>query len=93
MIAKTILSQLGGGRFVAMTGAKNFLDHDKGLSFRLPIGKVNYIKIILNSLDLYDIEFGNVRGASYKKVDSLENIYAEDLQEIISEKTGLALSL
>ena len=36
--AATILEQLGGNKFRAMTGAKNFLDGGSYLSFHLPRG-------------------------------------------------------
>lgn len=35
-IAETILSQLGGRRFIAFTGAKEFVAIESGLMFRLP---------------------------------------------------------
>lgn len=33
MIAKTILQQIGGKRFAAMTGSKDFIDMGNGLRF------------------------------------------------------------
>ena len=39
-IADTILEQLGGGRFILMTGAKDFSFGEAGeLNFRLTLGK------------------------------------------------------
>ena len=35
-IATTILQQLGGSRFIAMTGAKNLVAEENALIFRLP---------------------------------------------------------
>lgn len=96
-VAKTILEQLGSGRFVAMTGAKNFVAHPDALSFRLPAGLakkgINYIKITLNPKDLYDIEFGKLRGLNHAAISESKDVYAEDLRSEISETTGLALSL
>ena len=31
MVAKTILEQLGGGKFIAMTGSREFIDLGNGL--------------------------------------------------------------
>jgi len=66
-VAQTILTQLGGHRFGAMTGAKNFASHgpEKGtlgaLSFTLPSrfakDGINYVKITLAFSDTYTIEF------------------------------------
>lgn len=58
-VAETIYHQLGGGRFAAMTGAKNFLALENGLRFRIGrnASKANMVEIKLNGLDLYDITF------------------------------------
>ena len=47
-VAKTILAQLGGSRFVAMTGARHMAGDATSLSFglpRFPGVKVNKVKI------------------------------------------------
>lgn len=94
MIARTILQQLGGAsRLKAMTGAYNFIDTGKGLSFRIKNAKANYIKITLNSLDLYNLEIGRIRGVDYKVVAEQNNIYADQLKGIIERVTGMYLSL
>ena len=58
-IAQTILDQLGGNKFMAMTGSKNFTDCGRSLSMRLAknASRANYLKITLNGLDTYDMEF------------------------------------
>lgn len=35
MVAKTILEQLGSGKFIAMTGSKDFIDLGNGLRMNL----------------------------------------------------------
>ncbi len=58
-IAKTILSQLGGNRFITMTGAKHFVGlTEPGLQFDLPtdagaINKVTRLRVILDPCDTY----------------------------------------
>ena len=93
MIAQTILHQLGGSRFQLMTGAKNFLNLKNGLSFRIPSTmtkqKINYVKIELNGLDLYDLEFGRIWKLDYKIVKTLENIDSAQLQRVFTQVTGL----
>lgn len=51
-IAETILIQLGGKRFIAFTGAKNFTAIKNGLQFNLPKNacKVNCVQITLNTV-------------------------------------------
>ena len=93
-IANIILSQLGGGRFVAMTGAKNLMNHGEALSFKLPNGfaaqKINSVKITYDaSRDLYDISFDRIYGVKFTNIKNLEGVYAEDLQRIFTEETGL----
>ncbi len=94
MIAQTILNQLGGNKMIAMTGAKNLCDTGNGLSFRIRGSKkVNYIKITLNSMDLYDIEFGKIQGVDYKVVSEVSGYYADMIKKEIEQTTGLYLSM
>ena len=39
MVAKTILEQLGSGKFIAMTGSKEFIDLGNGLRMNLARNK------------------------------------------------------
>lgn len=93
-IASTILEQMGGNRLRVMTGAKNFLALDRGLSFRIP-GKgfakqnINHIRIMLNGNDLYDVTFQVIRGTTVKTVAEVSDVFCEDLQRIFRHHTGL----
>lgn len=92
IVAKTILEQLGGNKFRVMTGAKNFVGTDNSISFKLPrfTGlKITHVRITLNSLDLYDIEFLNIRGSNMKVIEKNENIYCNQLQHAFTSATGL----
>lgn len=92
-VAKAILEQLGGGRFVMMTGAKNLVSHGNGLSFKvsgtMTTGGINYVKIVLNGMDYYDIEFGKTRGYTYKVVRTVNDADCDNLAEIFRDVTGL----
>ena len=92
-VAETILQQLGGRKFLVMTGARGLLksDAEKWLSFKLPgsYKGVNYVKITLTSSDLYDVEFGFVRGTSYSVKKQAKGIYADQLQKLFTDTTGL----
>ena len=93
-ICRTILKQLGGThRLAAMTGAHRFVDHGNGVSFTIRGSrKANYVKVTLNSLDLYDVQTAIV-GKKLRAVKDFENVYCDQLQPIIEEATGLYLSL
>ena len=95
-IAKTILSQLGGNRFVAMTGAKSFGYDSKGssVSLQFRIGRnakqVNIVKInYIRGKDLYEMEF--YKGT--KLLKKVSNIYADQLQKMFTKHTGMYTSL
>jgi len=94
-VACEILRQLGGNRFIAMTGAQNFCATNNSFLCQIPMKKdrISHIKITLNGLDLYDIEFISTWGNQLKTVSTFEGAYNDMLQNIISDRTGLALSL
>jgi len=98
-VAQTILAQLGGRRFIAMTGAKNFSSDDNSLTFCLP-GKpgyvkegINVVKIELTPADEYDMTFSRFYNYQLKEKHKLEGIYCDQLQELFTEYTGLATHL
>ena len=93
-IAVTILKQLGGAQFSAMTGARHFVALKSGLSFQIPtVRKINIVKIILTPLDLYDIEFLNskrlIEQDGNPVIKSIQGVYFDQLQEIFTDVTGL----
>jgi len=85
------LRQLGGNKFIVMTGAKNFVKGKNYIAFKIPKSKdkINYVKITLNSKDLYDIEYGKIEGFNYKVVKTERDIYADGLQDNFTRNTGL----
>lgn len=92
-IAKTIQEQIGH-KALYMLGAKNLLDHGDALSFRVRGSKaVNYIKITLNSMDTYDLEFGKVWGHNYKVKATFDGAYVDMLHDLIEKETGLYTKL
>lgn len=93
-VANEILRQLGGNRFIAMTGAKDFAGTVNSLRFRIPRSKgINIIKIELNSMDEYDLTFSYVHGAKATLVEEITGIYNDQLQEIFTRQTGLYTTL
>jgi hypothetical protein len=79
-----------------MTGAKNFLDHGNALSMKIGrnSSNSNYLKITLNSLDLYDVHFSKVtKMGEEKSVKEFDNVYNDSLVEIFESHTGMYTSL
>jgi hypothetical protein len=92
-VPTTILAQLGGRRFMMMTGAVVSGD-EATLYVRFKGSTVaNKVHVTLNGRDLYDVEFFKVRGVNARSVKSLSDVYAEDLQRIFTDVTGLYTSL
>jgi len=95
-IAQTILQQLGGNKFIAMTGAKNLGFDSKGskttLSFK--IGRnaksINYVKVdYISGKDLYDMSFFRLRAGQLKLIKKVSSIYGDQLQKFFTKNTGL----
>ena len=90
-IAKTILHQLGGNRFLVMTGSKNLIAGKDSISMKLTKNKsgANYLRITLNAMDTYKMEFISIRSAKMTAKKTFEGIYNDQLQELFTEATGL----
>ena len=95
-VAQTILSQLGGNRFIAMTGARNMTHSANSLTVRFPRMsglKANCITVTLTAMDDYLVEAFNIRGTSFKPTGLQTDIYAETLADCVGRMTGLAVRL
>jgi len=105
-IARTILMQLGGKRFIAMTGASSFssgmFEAGPGLSFRLPTkstkDRIMGVRIVLTPADLYTVEFlrlgKDAEGlTAVEVVSKSEGVYCDMLADVFEEATGLYTSL
>ena len=97
-VAKIVLQQLGGNRFKAMTGAKDFLGDETSLMFRIPRAKdgINKVKITLDfGMDLYKVEFlkVNFKKYTFNVVHTADQVYFDDLARVFTEYTGLYTKL
>ena len=90
-VAEEIVKQLGGRRFILMTGAFDFLELDGGVLFKLPGGggftkrQIDRVEIILEWNDTYRVMFKKGEGT----ISEHEGIYNDQLQELFAEETGL----
>lgn len=92
-IAQEILRQLGGNKFVAMTGARNFGFDGPSLSFAIGSGaknKIKYVKIKLTPMDVYDMTFMDRNGNT---VEQYDGVYNDQLRDLFTEATGMDTSL
>ena len=98
-VAKTILEQLGGRKFLVMTGAKNLIGGEHHLSMKLPgnarcNGKIcSGVRITLDPSDTYTIEAFVVRKLEYTVLDTHSDVYCDNLAEVFTRMTGLATRL
>lgn len=90
-VAQTILSQLGGSVFIALTGASNFVGSENSLSMK--IGRnakgVTHVKITLNDADTYDVKYFSVRAMKITTKAESTGIYCDMLQKDFEANTGL----
>ncbi len=92
--AQTILAQLGGRKFTAMTGAYNYLDTGNGLQFAFQGCKaLNRCRITLEPSDTYLVEFFKVGKFDYVSGPSREGVYAANLQTVFTAITDLETRL
>ena len=96
-IAQTILNQLGGRRFIAMTGAKTFTASQNSLQFALPSyfakNGINRVRVTLQPSDTYRVQFFKIRAVKVDTISEFDGIYADTLPKLFTEQTGLQTSL
>lgn len=91
-IAQTILNHIGGNKFCAMTGSKQFVAGTDFLQFAIgkgAINKANKVKIILGADDLYTVEMWKIRGVNCERLSSTAGVYADRLTAVFTEQTGM----
>ena len=98
--AQTIINQLGGHKFVVMTGAKEIYATQSGVQFKVS-GKdgINFVKVDLTSADLYDVTYARktfsrkTLTASNVVKASSNGLYFDMIRADFESKTGLYTSL
>ena len=92
-VAQTILEQLGGRRFIAMTGASELVGGTDYLMFRLPGGLakngINKVKITLDWTDTYIVETMRLGPVACEIIEQSDFVYADSLQNVFTSLTGL----
>lgn len=101
-IAMETLKQLGGNKFLVMTGSKNLLSDGNKLHMNLVKNqsKANKLTITLNDNDTYTMKFFKFTNGRMDKnfkwhepketiIKEIEGIYDVQLQEIFTDITGM----
>ena len=93
-IAEEVVKQLGGRRFILITGAYDFLAADSGVRFKLLAGfnkqGISLVEVTLEPSDTYRVRFEAAGGMI---VSEHENIYNDQLRELFTSETGLDVYL
>lgn len=96
-VAITILEQLGGRRFIAMTGARDILAGSRWVAFKLPSWfaskGINAVRITLEPSDTYRVEFSKLRAQKLTPISVHDGIYCDGLAALFTRETGLATRL
>jgi hypothetical protein len=97
-IPEIILRQLGGNKFVAMTGASEFIAGSEFLGFKIPKNSSPANRVTIKyfpARDLYTIDFIKTsrNGLDTKIVQSYKDVSADQLREIFTSFTGMETSL
>ena len=94
---KQLLQQLGGNKFIMMTGAKNLAVDKAKNTLHMKIGRnakgVSHLRIKLTGADLYDMEFLQIRAGNIKVKAKVKGIYADQLQKMFTKHTVMYTSL
>lgn len=95
-VAQTILAQLGGNKFLAMTGAKSLVGSDNSLTFKIGRGATNkatHCRITLEISDTYTVEFFQYRSLDMKPLSKVSGAYCDNLRAVFESATGMRTSL
>ena len=94
---KQTLQQLGGNRFIAMTGAKNLAVDKSKNELHMKIMRnskgISHVRIRLTPMDLYDMEFLQVRAGKIKIKSKEKGVYGDQLAKMFKKNTGLNVRL
>lgn len=102
-IASTILEQLGGNKFLAMTGARDLIADGNTLRMTLPknMSKANRLSITLDADDTYTVRFYRFTAGRFnpktlkfteekvQEVKTSHGIYWDMLQDLFTSVTGM----
>ena len=94
----TILQQLGGNKFIAMTGAKTLVKGKNSLTFAIlstakTKNKANKVHIVLEPDDTYTMTFYRLIKLDLKEISKHSGLNVDQLRKTFTSQTGLDTSL
>jgi hypothetical protein len=95
-VAETILKQLGGNRFLAMTGAHTLIADKNALimTLRRNKSKATRLRIELDAgSDTYRMNFYKFRGLDIIDLSTYDGVYNDVLKKVFTKETGFFTSL
>lgn len=95
-IASTILAQLGGNQFLAMTGARNLLYGERALTMKLGRNakKLTHLRVELDeATDTYTVDFYRMRGVVVVEQQTVSMVHFDQLRPLFTARTGMETSL
>lgn len=96
-VATEILNQLGGNKFLVMTGVKNLGYSEDALvmTLRKNQSKAKYLRIELNTNDTYSMIFRgeNKKEFTFPIIEKFEGVYNDQLRTLFTKVTGYYTSL
>ncbi len=94
MNVQTTIEQLGGNKFLAMTGAIIHSTLEDTLTLKLPaMSKARVITIKLAADDTYTVQAFTVHKTNIKFSSSVAGVHCDMLQDVFTQLTGLYTSL
>ena len=97
IVANTIFAQLGGNRFVQMTGVKNLSASEDALTMHLPKNhsKAKYLRIEITHNDTYNMIFRreDKKNFLFPIVAEFRDVFNNQIAQIFTDTTGLYTSL
>lgn len=96
-VARTILEQLGGNKFIVMTGAKSFVQGERELQMHIPMGPGRgrrVFRVELADNDTYRVRFYRLRrGLEVETIAAQDDVYCDMLAAVFERMTGLRTRL
>lgn len=105
VVSQTVIAQLGGNLALSMIGATKVVynqredDVDVNVHFKAKARKVNgkspnIVRITyVSASDLYEVTFVRIHGTTITELETLPNVFCDQLIPIFEETTGLYLTL
>ncbi len=92
-VPNTILEQLGGSKFLSMTGARNFVGSSDSLQMHLPTRRSPMVTVRLDPDDTYSVVVYRLQNLQPKVVTAVHDVHVAQLRETFTRLTGLETSL